>query len=159
MGLGKTLQTISFLAWLKFERGVPGPHLVVAPLSVLSSWMSEFRRFCPQLKVVKLHSADPAERERLKQSLKSHGKCADGGAGDFDVVVTTYEMAKSPAMASTLAHRTYWRYLVLDEVRGMDAVWFVVIVLFCELTQRLQNKTKMPLAISFCCRRCSHRVM
>ena len=44
MGLGKTLQTISFLAWLKFERGVPGPHLVVAPLSVLSSWMSEFRR-------------------------------------------------------------------------------------------------------------------
>jgi SWI/SNF-related matrix-associated actin-dependent regulator of chromatin subfamily A member 5 len=47
MGLGKTLQTISFLAWLKFDRGVPGPHLVVAPLSVLSSWMSEFkRRWC-----------------------------------------------------------------------------------------------------------------
>eukprot|EP00967_Tisochrysis_lutea_P044244 scaffold53588_cov30-Tisochrysis_lutea.AAC.5 len=34
MGLGKTLQTIAFLAHLKFELGVPGPHLVVAPLSV-----------------------------------------------------------------------------------------------------------------------------
>ena len=40
MGLGKTLQTIAFLAHLKFDLGVPGPHLVVAPLSVLSSWMT-----------------------------------------------------------------------------------------------------------------------
>jgi len=51
MGLGKTLQTIALLAWLKFERGVAGPHLVIAPLSVLGSWMTEFKRFCPELKV------------------------------------------------------------------------------------------------------------
>ena len=31
------------------------------------------------------------------------------------MVVTTYEMAKSPNMTSLLAHRTYWRYIVLDE--------------------------------------------
>ena len=37
MGLGKTLQTISFLAHLKFNLGVSGPHLVICPLSVLSS--------------------------------------------------------------------------------------------------------------------------
>ena len=73
MGLGKTLQTIAFLAWLKHERGVRGPHLVIAPLSVLSSWMSEFKRFCPDLRVVKLHSSDPAERERLKDTLKRAG--------------------------------------------------------------------------------------
>jgi len=101
MGLGKTLQTIAFLAWLKFEAGVPGPHLVIAPLSVLSSWMSEFKRFCPELKVLKLHSADPDERDRLRAMLR--------GGGDFDVVVTTYEMVKSPHMASTLSHRTHWR--------------------------------------------------
>lgn len=64
------MQTISFLAYLKFELGVAGPHLVVAPLSVLSSWMSEFKRFCPELKVIKLHSSDPAERERLKETIK-----------------------------------------------------------------------------------------
>ena len=40
MGLGKTLQTISFIAALA-ERGVKGPHLVVVPLSVMSSWMGE----------------------------------------------------------------------------------------------------------------------
>lgn len=44
MGLGKTLQTIAFLATLKWGLGVPGPHLVVVPLSVMSSWMAELAR-------------------------------------------------------------------------------------------------------------------
>lgn len=54
---GKTLQTIAFLAHLKFNLGVQGPHLVLCPLSVLSSWMSEFKRFCPEMRVIKLHSS------------------------------------------------------------------------------------------------------
>lgn len=44
MGLGKTLQTIAFIAHLKYEMGVPGPHLVVVPLSVMSSWMAELAK-------------------------------------------------------------------------------------------------------------------
>ena len=56
MGLGKTLQTIAMIAYLKFERKLRGPALVVCPLSVLSSWMNEFKRWCPSLKVVRLHS-------------------------------------------------------------------------------------------------------
>jgi len=35
MGLGKTLQVISFLGYLKAERLQGGPHLIVAPLSVM----------------------------------------------------------------------------------------------------------------------------
>eukprot|EP00878_Enallax_costatus_P024699 GHUV01026379.1.p1 GENE.GHUV01026379.1~~GHUV01026379.1.p1 ORF type:complete len:570 (+),score=274.12 GHUV01026379.1:491-2200(+) len=46
MGLGKTLQTIAFLAHLKFRLGVSGPHLVVVPLSVMSSWMNELANCC-----------------------------------------------------------------------------------------------------------------
>ena len=34
---------------------------------------------------------------------------------NFDVVVTTYEMAASPNMKTTICHRIHWRYLVLDE--------------------------------------------
>lgn len=45
-GLGKTLQTIAFLAWLKQvnaknEMKKPGPFLVVAPTSLLENWQSE----------------------------------------------------------------------------------------------------------------------
>lgn len=43
MGLGKTIQTIGFLAHLK-GNGLHGPYLVVAPLSTLSNWVNEFSR-------------------------------------------------------------------------------------------------------------------
>lgn len=43
MGLGKTIQTIGFLAHLK-GNGVDGPYLVIAPLSTLSNWVNEISR-------------------------------------------------------------------------------------------------------------------
>jgi SWI/SNF-related matrix-associated actin-dependent regulator of chromatin subfamily A member 5 len=107
MGLGKTLQTISFLAALT-ERGIKGPHLVVVPLSVMSSWMGEFRRWCPSLRVVRLHSQDKAERERMRKEVLAD---VDG----FDVCVTTYEYVKVPEMQRALATRITWRVVVLDE--------------------------------------------
>lgn len=109
MGLGKTLQTISFLGWLKFDAGIDGPFLVVVPLSVLSNWCVEFKRFLPQMRVLKLHSADVEERENLKRSL-----CQDL-LSCWDVVVTTYDMAKNPEMKHALISSVYWRVVVLDE--------------------------------------------
>lgn len=50
MGLGKTLQSIALLAYLKESLRVPGPHLVVVPLSVLPNWISEIERFCPSMR-------------------------------------------------------------------------------------------------------------
>lgn len=70
MGLGKTLQTIAFLAHLKFERGVEGPHLVVVPLSVISSWTNEFKKWCPDMRVVRLHTSDSDERKRLRKEVR-----------------------------------------------------------------------------------------
>jgi hypothetical protein len=40
MGLGKTLQTLSLLAYLHETHGVKGPHLLICPLSVLGSWIT-----------------------------------------------------------------------------------------------------------------------
>ena len=68
-GLGKTLQTISFLSYLTFERCVVGPSLVVVPLSVVSSWMLEFSRWAPRLRVVRFHTNDVDERRRLRQEV------------------------------------------------------------------------------------------
>ncbi|EOD41894.1 hypothetical protein EMIHUDRAFT_60956 [Emiliania huxleyi CCMP1516] len=95
MGLGKTLQTIAVIAHLKFGLKQPGASLVVCPLSVLSTWCAELKRWCPSLRTIKLHSSDVAERERLKTQIGET-------IGEYDVVVTTYEMV-------------HWRLLVLDE--------------------------------------------
>jgi hypothetical protein len=40
MGLGKTLQTLSLIAYLHETHGVKGPHLLICPLSVLGAWMT-----------------------------------------------------------------------------------------------------------------------
>jgi SWI/SNF-related matrix-associated actin-dependent regulator of chromatin subfamily A member 5 len=66
MGLGKTLQTIALLGTLKKDYKLRGAHLVVVPMSVLSNWLSEFKKFCPLLKVVRYHSSDLSEKQRLR---------------------------------------------------------------------------------------------
>ena len=68
----------------------------------------EFRRWCPRLRVVRLHSADAVERERLKKEVLVDIEL-------FDIVVTTYEMVTSPNMRYTLCSKLRWRLVVLDE--------------------------------------------
>ena len=51
-GLGKTLQTISLLGYMKHYRNIPSPHLVIAPKSTLSNWMNEIKRWVPTLRAV-----------------------------------------------------------------------------------------------------------
>ena len=108
MGLGKTLQSISFLACLHEMRGAKGPHLVICPLSVLSSWMDELQKWCPTFKVVRLHSTDENERQRLRKEVVMN-------VGSYDVAVTTYEMACNPTFNLTLSQKVYWRTMILDE--------------------------------------------
>ena len=107
MGLGKTLQSLSFLAYLRFERGIIGPALVVCPLSVLSSWMNEAKKWCPQLRVVQLHTSDITERKRQCKEILPRG--------DYDVCVTTYDMVKNPVARHALLRQIRWSTLVLDE--------------------------------------------
>jgi ATP-dependent DNA helicase len=48
MGLGKTIQCIAMISAL-VEAFVPGPFMVVAPLSTLPNWVSEFQTFAPKV--------------------------------------------------------------------------------------------------------------
>lgn len=55
MGLGKTIQSIGFMACLQQHLNKKGPFLVVVPLSVLSNWISEIEKFCPSFRAVRFH--------------------------------------------------------------------------------------------------------
>ncbi len=67
MGLGKTLQTIGFLAYLHEKLNMRGPHLIVVPLSVLSNWLAEIERFCPSFRAVRFHG-----KSTLSFTLSAH---------------------------------------------------------------------------------------
>uniref|UniRef100_A0A0E0M1S1 Chromatin-remodeling complex ATPase n=1 Tax=Oryza punctata TaxID=4537 RepID=A0A0E0M1S1_ORYPU len=105
MGLGKTIQTIGFLAHLK-GKGLDGPYLIIAPLSTLSNWVNEISRFVPSMTGLIYHGEKAARAEiRRKFMPKTTGP-------DFPLIVTSYEMAMSDA--KHLAHYK-WKYVIVDE--------------------------------------------
>ncbi|KAI9679363.1 MAG: hypothetical protein M1817_005385 [Caeruleum heppii] len=102
MGLGKTLQTLSLFQYLKeneparLKNGEARPHLIVCPLSVLSSWMKEVRQWTPGLKALRFHGP-PTERERLKRT-------AEGKEDRFGIAdVRSAKLKKSPKQRKTAA--------------------------------------------------------
>lgn len=45
MGLGKTIQTISLISFLKQYKRINGPFLIIGPKSTLGNWFKEFTYF------------------------------------------------------------------------------------------------------------------
>ena len=104
--MGKTLQSIAFLSHLIQTEKKPGPHLVVVPLSVLFNWITEFRKFCPTIKVIRLHATDKNEQNRMK------GVIADSSL--TQVVVTTYDLVKAGGLMQAM-RKICWNTIILDE--------------------------------------------
>lgn len=76
-GLGKTLQTIALLGYMKHYRNIPGPHMVLVPKSTLYNWMNEFKRWVPSLRAVCL-IGDRDERVGcgVEANVKKHHSCS-----------------------------------------------------------------------------------
>ncbi|CAN0251372.1 unnamed protein product, partial [Discosporangium mesarthrocarpum] len=103
MGLGKTLQSISLLAYLREARGIKGPHIVVVPKSTVGNWLREFKRWCPAIKTVRL-LGNKAERKAICEEHIEPQK--------FDAVVASYEAVLKEQ--GTLK-KIKWKYLLIDE--------------------------------------------
>ncbi len=118
MGLGKTVQSVSFLHYLHSTQGLWGPFLVVAPLSTLSHWQRELEAWT-DFNVIVYHGP----KEARQKVLEHEWWFEDGGDSrvhKFNVLVTTYEMINLPAAPDEpdLA-RTHWRCLVVDEAHRL----------------------------------------
>src|SRR6266550_3980760 len=105
MGLGKTLQTLAWLAWLRENPPRPGPEtvgasLVVCPKSVMDNWRVEVERFCPSLRV-RLWRGEPSlELSAARQTA--------------DLVIINYAQLRllSPELADLP-----WLAVILDEAQ------------------------------------------
>ena len=113
MGLGKTVQTIAWILHLNEKwkaenekcgkgRG-KGPVLIVAPVSVTTNWVREFRKFAPGLKVV-LHQG----------GTRAIGGMFRRACQGVDVVVTGYSLL---VRDFALLAEVSFEALVLDEAQ------------------------------------------
>nr|WP_255523748.1 DEAD/DEAH box helicase [Terrabacter sp. MAHUQ-38] len=110
MGLGKTLQVIATLA-RAHDRGelgsrgpeARGPVLVVAPTSVVGTWLGELETFAPHLEV---RSVTATERKR--------GIPLSDVVADAEVVITSYAVLRLDDAAFQAVR---WGGVVLDEAQ------------------------------------------
>lgn len=106
-GLGKTLQTISFLVWLNEHmqrvQADRGPVLIVAPTSLLENWEQEVKRHVasPGLgNLIRLYGSATGARKRAEGRDTDRGeqvldfddlhRSINAGAGHLTWVLTTY---------------------------------------------------------------------
>ncbi|XP_062209511.1 probable helicase CHR10 isoform X3 [Phragmites australis] len=119
MGLGKTLQAISLLSYLKTQRIAPGPFLVLCPLSVTDGWLSEFKKFCPSLRVMQ-YVGDKVHRRHLRRTMyedaQKSSTSSDSNGLSFDVLMTTYDIA---LMDQDFLSQIPWHYAVIDEAQRL----------------------------------------
>ena len=114
MGLGKTIQTISFLGYLQYGLGLPGPFLVVVPLSTMGAWLREFAKWCPHMNVVS-YSGSKAAREKI-QECEFYAKGQGKANLMFNALVTTYEYVLRDA---PMLGKIKWTSLLVDEAHRL----------------------------------------
>jgi SWI/SNF-related matrix-associated actin-dependent regulator of chromatin subfamily A member 5 len=112
-GLGKTLQTISFLSYLKHNRDTPGPHLIVVPKSTLQNWAREFERWTPDFNVVILTGSKEERAEIIANRLIPQ---------DFEICITSYEIC---LIEKSGFKKFSFEYIVIDEahrIKNVDSI-------------------------------------
>ncbi|KGL79666.1 DNA excision repair protein ERCC-6-like, partial [Tinamus guttatus] len=106
MGLGKTVQIIAFLSGM-FDAELVQHVLLVMPTTLVSSWLAEFARWTPGLRVREFHGTSKTERTRnLEKVQRRNG-----------IIITSYQMLINnwQQLASSSGEEFVWDYIILDE--------------------------------------------
>lgn len=104
MGLGKTIQTIALIAYLLENKGVTGPHVIVAPKAVLPNWINEFSTWAPSIAAV-VYDGRPDERKAMREECFSE-------RGRFNVLITHYDLIMRDRQ---YLKKVQWIYMIVDE--------------------------------------------
>eukprot|EP01053_Blabericola_migrator_P006083 Blabericola_migrator_1__6082@NODE_306_length_10090_cov_155_786691_g250_i0_p1_GENE_NODE_306_length_10090_cov_155_786691_g250_i0NODE_306_length_10090_cov_155_786691_g250_i0_p1_ORF_typecomplete_len1714_score318_10SNF2_N/PF00176_23/2_6e53Helicase_C/PF00271_31/1_6e17Chromo/PF00385_24/1_3e05Chromo/PF00385_24/0_00019Chromo/PF00385_24/2_8e03ResIII/PF04851_15/9_9e13ERCC3_RAD25_C/PF16203_5/2_5e12HDA23/PF11496_8/3_3e03HDA23/PF11496_8/1_3e06DEAD/PF00270_29/0_011DEAD/PF00270_29/1_2e03AAA_11/PF13086_6/1_7AAA_ len=123
MGLGKTCQSVVFIQHVLDARRKKGyPHaLVVLQKSTLENWKREFAVWAPNLNVIAFSGSKQDRSAVLEWEVKYH-KMRDGSIRHdvpnplrADVVLVTYESARTPEFKKLLPPKHSWTVVVVDE--------------------------------------------
>jgi len=90
MGLGKTVQSISLMAYLAEVHNIWGPFLVISPASTLHNWQQEITKFVPNIKALP-YWGTTKDRAVLRKFWNRKSIRYDKDT-PFHVVVTSYQL-------------------------------------------------------------------
>ncbi|KAL7412713.1 SNF2 family N-terminal domain-containing protein [Mrakia frigida] len=102
MGLGKTIQTLSLITFLIEHKKIPGPYLIIVPLSTITNWTLEFEKWAPSVSTVVFKGTPQARRDASVRIINR----------DFQVVITTFEYI---IREKALLGKIKWVHMIIDE--------------------------------------------
>ncbi|KAM5221047.1 DNA excision repair protein ERCC-6-like [Ctenodactylus gundi] len=112
MGLGKTIQIISFLSGM-FDASLINHVLLIMPTNLISTWLKEFAKWTPGMRVKTFHGPSKDERTRSLSRVQQRN----------GVIITTYQMLINNWMQlSTFNGQVFvWDYVILDEAHKIKS--------------------------------------
>ena len=102
MGLGKTIQSIALISYLKQYQKKNGYFLIIVPKSTMPNWSRECKQWLPSLNYIVLN---PVKEER-EETLKLISKYK------FEAVITSYEGIN---LCINKLRKIKWELLIIDE--------------------------------------------
>lgn len=106
MGLGKTIQLLAFLQYLKVQKELKRPVLLVCPTSVMTNWHREARHFTPELRVIEHYgSRRPGTAVELASALRG-----------VNLVLTSYGLLQRDL---DILGSYGWQGVVIDEAQAI----------------------------------------
>ena len=105
MGLGKTIQLIALWLHERESGSLPGPTLLVVPMSLVGNWQREIERFAPSLRVMVHHGHERLTGQEFVNEVTR-----------YDVVISTYGLI--PRDLEHLA-AVDWHRIALDEAQNI----------------------------------------
>ncbi|XP_004592813.2 DNA excision repair protein ERCC-6-like [Ochotona princeps] len=106
MGLGKTVQIIAFLSGM-FDASLVNHVLLIMPTNLISTWVKEFVKWTPGMRIKTFHGHSKDERARNLNRIQQRN----------GVIITTYQMLINnwQQLSSFNGHEFMWDYVILDE--------------------------------------------
>jgi SNF2 family DNA or RNA helicase len=105
MGLGKTVQMIAYLLYVKEQEKEQQPFLLICPTSVLGNWQKELAKFAPSLNIYVHYGTNRAKEETFLST-----------AMQADVVITSYSLAHLDFHELS---QIQWGAICLDEAQNI----------------------------------------
>lgn len=119
-----------FIALVIKEKGA-APCLIVVPNSTITSWVREFERWAPCLRVVPYYG-EAKSREIVRRYELTHDETEPGYTKlKYHVLITTYEtITKARDFGAVFKQPPRWEALIVDE--GQRRMWLLDTTLnFC----------------------------
>ena len=126
MGLGKTIQLLGFLNAI-IQNKINNSSLLILPASLITNWISEIKKFYPELNYYIAHPdfRSPKKSKKDNKSKKNESKKNESNRDNMelksdeldklDLVITTYALSHRYEWIQDYS----WRYVILDEAQAI----------------------------------------